>query len=118
MRRYQRESESPYPHIGDMVWNVLYEQKITQAELARRLQVTPSSVADYLKQSSLQFGILWNISIALKYDFLGKIMNNYPESFPLNPISKLVIELTAQKQTIADLEKEISIYKTALGIKP
>jgi hypothetical protein len=31
MITYQRKSENPHTHIGNMVWNVLYEQKITLA---------------------------------------------------------------------------------------
>jgi len=117
LRKYQRSNKNQHPHIGNMVKKVMDQKNISQAEVARRLQLTSSSVANYLKQSSLQFGILWNIGIALEHDFLSELMNYYPAEIQFNTQSKLIKELTDQTNTISSLEKEIEIYKNALGIK-
>lgn len=117
LRKYQEKSQNPYPHIGAMVKSVMVNKRISQAELARRMDISSSSLARYFNHSSLQFGILWNLSIALEYDFLTKLANLYPKNIPLNQESKLVIDLQEKQRRLEDLEKEIKIYKAALGIK-
>ncbi len=116
-RKYLEKSKNPHPHIGHMILKFLFEKKITQADLARRLNVSPSTMASYFRQPSIQFGILWNIGIALDHDFLTELTNYYPSDFIFNAKSKLVEELRNKTQQLADLEKEIAIYKKALGIK-
>lgn len=95
----------------------MLSKRISQAELARRMQVTSSSMAQYFQQSSLQFGILWNLGIALEYDFFTELSNHYPANIPFNEKSKLVVELKQKTERIIDLEKEINIYKSALRIR-
>lgn len=116
-RQYLQKTAHPYPHVGEWVKKVMQSQKISQAELARRLQVSPNSLINYFKQPSLQFGILWNIGVALQYDFFTELANYYPPAIPLNENSKIVAELNEKKALISDLQKEIEIYKSALGIK-
>jgi len=116
-RKYQEKVKNPHPHIGMLVKRIMEEKKISQAELARRMQLTPTSIVNYFKQSSLQFGILWNIGIALEHDFLTELTNYYPADITFNSNSKLVEELNNKTNQIKDLEKEIEIYKKALGIK-
>ncbi len=104
-RKYLEKSEHPHPHIGNLVRNIMTEKRISKAEVARKLNVTPSVVNEYLKNPSLQFGILWKLCIALNYDFLSELKKYYPPSLP-----------TPEQEKIADLEKEIAIYKSALKI--
>lgn len=116
-RMYLRKSNHPHPHIGQLVKNVMRDKKLSQAEVARRMTISPSSLTNYFKQPSLQFGILWNLGIAMEYDFLTELSDYYPPGFVLNAKSKMVAELDEKIKLIADLQKEISIYKSALGIK-
>jgi len=117
LRKYQEKSSAPHPHLGALVRKVMYSKAISQAELARRMQVRPSSLAKYFQNASLQFGILWNLGIALEHDFLTELSNYYPVNISFNEKSKLVTELKEKTEKISDLEKEIKIYKAALGIR-
>ena len=92
-------------------------KRISQAELARKMQISSSSMSALFTRPSMQFGILWNIGIALEYDFLTEIANNYPATIPRNEKSKIVSALNAKEKEVEDLEKEIRIYKSALGIR-
>jgi transcriptional regulator with XRE-family HTH domain len=116
-RQYLQKTEHPHPHIGAWVKRVLENQKMSQAELARRIQVSPNTLINYFKQPSIQFGILWNIGVALNYDFFTELVNFYPSKIQLNGNSRLVAELDEKTTLITDLQKEIEIYKSALGIK-
>lgn len=117
VRKYQQKSSFPHPHIGALVFEVMTKKGMSKAELARRMQVTSSSLNGYFENSSLQFGILWNLGIALNYDFLTELCNYYPPQMVYNEQSKLVNELKDKTEKISDMEKEIKIYKLALGIK-
>ncbi|MBU4538326.1 MAG: helix-turn-helix transcriptional regulator [Weeksellaceae bacterium] len=93
----------PYPHIGRFIRQKFHELHITAAEAARRLGVSTSTVQAYYKQPSLQFGIIFKLSIALNYDLLSDLISSYPPNFPVKPNEKL-----------ADLEKEVEILRGLL----
>lgn len=117
LRKYQEKKEHPHPHIGALVRKAMLEKNVSQADLARRIGLKSTAIAVYLKRTSLQFGILWDLGIALKHDFLLEIANSYPPGFPLNDRSAVLQDLNEKTLKITDLEKEIAIYKNALGIK-
>lgn len=108
-RKYLDKMEYPHPHLGNLVAKVLKKQRISQAEVARRMDISPSTLGSYLRQQSIQFGILWKISIALKYDFLSELKAYYP---PYMPVEKE----NEQLEKIQELEKEIEVYQSALKL--
>lgn len=108
-RKYLDKMEYPHPHLGNMIEKIIRKKRISQAEVARKMNVSPSTMANYLRQPSIQFGILWKLCIALEYDFLSELKTYYPPKIQ----SK---NNTAEQEKIQELEKEIAIYKTALRI--
>lgn len=56
-------------YIGEIIKNVMLEQQVTKAELARRLKVKPQSVDYMLTRKSIDTDTLYNVSRALNYDF-------------------------------------------------
>lgn len=56
-------------YIGEIIKNIMSERQITKAELARRLDVKPQSVDYLLTRKSIDTDTLYNISLALDYDF-------------------------------------------------
>ena len=56
-------------YIGEIIKNVMLEQQVTKAELARRLKVKPQSVDYMLTRKSIDTDTLYNFSRALNYDF-------------------------------------------------
>ncbi len=117
IKKNQKKNTPSFPHIGEWVKKVIADKKMTQADVARKMQITPTSLANYFKQPSLQFRILWDLGLALEYDFLTELTNYYPSTFTFNNKSKIITELSEKTQLISDLQKEIEIYKSALGIK-
>ncbi|KIA90635.1 hypothetical protein OA86_01770 [Kaistella jeonii] len=102
-RTYLKQGIHPYPHIGQFIRKKLHDLNISNTEASRRLGITTSSMHAYYKQPSLQFGIIWKLSIALNYDLLSDLMSSYPESFPVKINDKMVA-----------MEKELEIYKSLL----
>ena len=101
--RYLKQGAHPYPHLGQFVRKKLHELRITTAEAARRLGVSTSTVHAYYDQPSLQFGILWKLSMAVNYDLLSDLISNYPPNFPVKTDPR-----------IAELEKEVEILRGLL----
>ena len=56
-------------YIGEIIKNIMSERQGTKAELARRLDVKPQSVDYLLTRKSIDTDTLYNISLALDYDF-------------------------------------------------
>ncbi len=100
---YLNPGAHPYPHIGEFIRAKLRELHVSTPEAARRLGVSTSAVHAYYKQPSLQFGIIWKLSMALNYDLLSDLIAHYPENFPVKSNPKL-----------AELEKEVEILRGLL----
>lgn len=56
-------------NIGEKIKQVIAEKGITKAELSRRLNVRPQSVDYLVSRKSVDTDMLYNISLALDYDF-------------------------------------------------
>lgn len=102
-RTYLKQGIHPYPHIGNLIRQKLKELNISSTEAAHRLGVNSTNMHAYYKNPSIQFGIIWKLSIAVNYDFLSDIMAHYPENFPKKVDTKMV-----------EMEKELEIYKSLL----
>lgn len=100
---YLNPGAHPYPHIGQFIRRKLWELNVSSPEAARRLGVNTSTVHAYFRQPSLQFGIIWKLSMALNYDLLSDLIKSYPENFPVKTDPK-----------IAELEKEVEILRGLL----
>ena len=52
-----------------MISEVMSEKNVSKAELARRLNIRPQSVDYMLGRKSIDTDTLYNVSVALDYDF-------------------------------------------------
>lgn len=105
-------------YIGEIISDVMSEKKISKAELARRLNIRPQSVDYMLGRKSIDTDTLYNVSVALDYDFaqlysikkkqinLDKQDNNEKK---INK-AKIVVELELEKEDLVrlNLKKRIS----------
>lgn len=103
------------PHIGKMIEKKVKESGKSKASIAAMLGVSPIGFARYFEQSSVQFRILWKISIALKHNFLAELIDYLPQETRDQSQSNFQKTIESQAQEIADLKKEIAIYKSILA---
>lgn len=103
--------------IGEVIKTVMGERQVTKAELARRLNVKPQSVDYMLTRKSIDTDTLYNVSLALDYDFallysIHKEQTNYDREEPEYKISvaKVLVELELKSEDITklNLKKRIS----------
>lgn len=103
--------------IGEVIKTVMGERQVTKAELARRLNVKPQSVDYMLTRKSIDTDTLYNVSLALDYDFallysIHKEQTNCDMKEPDYKISvaKVLVELELKSEDITklNLKKRIS----------
>lgn len=105
-------------YIGEMISEVMAEKNISKAELARRLNIRPQSVDYMLGRKSIDTDTLYNVSVALDYDFaqLYSIKKNQtdfdkpvPHDKSINK-AKIILELELEKEDLIKLniKKKIS----------
>ena len=105
-------------YIGEMISEVMSEKNVSKAELARRLNIRPQSVDYMLGRKSIDTDTLYNVSVALDYDFaqLYSIKKNQID-FDKPHIhdkcinkAKIVLELELEKEDLIKLniKKKIS----------
>lgn len=116
-KKYKIPGAAPHPHIGKLIQIKVREKKLTYAEVARRIGVNATVFQAYLSKASVQFGILWKISIAIEYNFFADLMPYLPSSTLNNNDSEFQKKIKEQDHEIADFKKEIEIYKGILSRK-
>lgn len=114
-KKYHKLGDTPHLHVGKLIWKILNQKGMTQAEAAKRLGITAPVFAEYLNKQSLQLGILWKISIALDYNLLADIMDDLPEGVFKNSTADFLKNREAQQQEIDALKNELRIYKEIIS---
>lgn len=104
-------------YIGEIIRNVMADNQVTKAELARRLGVRPQSVDYMLTRKSIDTDTLYNVSRALNYDFAmlyslreGQTNFDVKESVYNVATAKILVELELKPEDLArlNLKKRIS----------
>jgi transcriptional regulator with XRE-family HTH domain len=100
----------PMPHLGRLVTQVMQQQHISQAELARRLGVSGTTLMRSLQQHTIHAALLWKMGQLLGYNFFAGLAAEFP--LPAAPTAN---ELALQQQ-IAALEQEVEVYKRVVEV--
>lgn len=104
-------------YIGEIVRNVMADNQVTKAELARRLGVRPQSVDYMLTRKSIDTDTLYNVSRALNYDFAmlyslreGQTNCDMKEAAYNVATAKILVELELKPEDLArlNLKKRIT----------
>ncbi|MDR1199728.1 MAG: helix-turn-helix domain-containing protein [Prevotellaceae bacterium] len=105
-------------HIGNIISDIMKNQNVTMAELARRLEVKPQSVDYLLKRKSIDTHTLYNISIALEYDFAKffsiekKQTNCDKANYDFSPkVAKVLLEVELNTEDIIKLNLKDRVIK-------
>lgn len=101
-----------YPHNGKFLQSYIKMNGVNRAELARKLNVSNTTVYQYAESSSLQLSVLWKASLALNHNFVAEL----GELLPIEHSSKREAELETKIKTLElELEIKTSIYEKLIG---
>lgn len=113
-KKYQTQGAVSYPHIGQYLRQYFTKNGVNRAAVARELGVADTSTTRYLVQESLQFGILWKISVAINHNLLADLASRLPIAFATPREIALEAELKAVQEELNALKLENKIYKDLL----
>lgn len=116
LHKYLTPGENPYPHMGQLLAKVLRQKGWSQAHLCTALGVSDTGVYAYIKNPSLQAGILWKAGLALKYNFFADLAAAFP--YPPETENPLQKRMEVLERKAEDLERELEIYKRIVHNKP
>jgi plasmid maintenance system antidote protein VapI len=102
------------PHIGQMVARIIADRNISKSQLARWLEIHPSGIDRYLKQSTLHVALLWKLGEVLHYNFFAALSQDFPVVYVSEKEEQLKKDL---QQQIIDLKKENELYQKVLKIQ-
>jgi transposase-like protein len=105
-KRGRKNPETIGVNLGELLTEKLKELHVTNAELGRRMDRPPSAAYPWRRQPSVQAYVLWEISIALKYDFFSALSMALQEKYP-----DVISAFAKDKETIDSLQKELAAVK-------
>jgi len=114
------------PHNGKVLTDYVLTNRINRAELARKMNVSNTSVYQYAESPSLQMNILWKASLALNHNFVAELGELLPVEYSTkreteleNKIKAMETELEMKtsiyEKQIEKLNIELSVYKSIVG---
>lgn len=97
-------------NTGTLLMTFLQKKRIFKSGLGTAINRNGRSVNEYLKNESIQTGILIEICYALKHNFFRDIANELPEDFTItNPADQSLI--SEKDQLIVQLQEENKVLK-------
>lgn len=93
-------------NTGKILNDYLQKNRITKRELGRKINRGGDSIGKYIENSSIQTGILIEISQVLKHNFLQDLADSLPKEFASN-----IKHSDENDQLIANLKEEIKVLQ-------
>jgi len=113
-KKYKNGLGEQYPEIGNFIHYYIIKNKIKKADVARALEILPTGLNNYFKQDSLQFAILWKLSLVLKYNFLAHLGEYLPYRYETKLEKALKEELIEKDALIQKMEIQIETMREML----
>ncbi|SRX54174.1 hypothetical protein [Aequorivita sp. CIP111184] len=94
------------PHIGQLVRDRIKARRISKAALARNANVSPQNLHRWLSHQSLQLSVIWELSIAMKHNFLQDLAAQLPPTFTTNapdptlPLKERILALEEENKLL------------------
>lgn len=109
------ETKNNMPHNGKFLTDYVLKNDINRAALARKMNVSNTSVYQYAVSPSLQMSILWKASIALNHNFVAELGELLPVEHKTGNEIQLEEEIKALEAQLEKLNLELSVYKDVIS---
>ena len=110
-KKYKNGKGEQYPLIGNFIHYHILHHKIKKADVARQLGIIPTTLNDYFKRDSLQFAILWKLSLVLKHNFIAQLGEYLPFAYENKREKALKEELAEKNAHIQKLEIQLETLR-------
>jgi hypothetical protein len=105
VRKYDIQTNKA-PDTGALLKAFFKKRRISKAALARTLNRASKTLVGFVKRSSIQTAVLWEICHALKHNFFADIAAQLPATYTTNDIAD-----NTQTERIAQLEHENALLQ-------
>lgn len=110
-KKYLEHKEGDCPSVGNFVhWHIL-ERQLKKKIISDALDIIPTTLNQYFKKDSLQFGIVWRLSKAMDFNLPMAIGEHLDIRYETKVEKSLREELSAKEEHIKALELELEIYR-------
>lgn len=116
-KRYQKKRNDDPKDLGNYIRWHIEQNKIKKLSIAEYLDVSPTTLNQYFKQSSFQFSILWRISLAVKHNFIMELGEKLNIAYETKAEKELKAQLLQKEKEIEKLEIQLQVYKEISGVK-
>jgi len=100
-----------HPDLGRFVHFFILDTQHKKKDVAAHLQVTRSVLYHYFKQHTLQFGILWRISLAINYNLVMDLGQRLKIPFETEVEKELRKQLAEKEEIIKRMEIQLEVFK-------
>ena len=100
-----------YPLIGNFIHYHISQQPKTKNEIARALGIQPKGLGEYCKRDTLQFAILWKLSLVMKHNFIAQLGEYLPYRFESIREKALKEELAQKDALIQKMEIQLETFR-------
>ena len=82
-KKKQKKQECMFVHVGGMVAEVMYQQRVPKPDFAGNIGTDLSNLYRILKKESLDTNQLYRYSKELKHNFFRELAEEFDKRFPL-----------------------------------
>ncbi|HJS00633.1 MAG TPA: hypothetical protein VJ780_06830 [Flavobacterium sp.] len=100
-----------YPLVGNFIHYHIMQQPKTKNEIAKALGILPKGLRAYFKRETLQFAVLWKLSLVLKHNFIAQLGEYLPYRFETIQEKALKKELAEKNAHIQKLEIQLETLR-------
>ncbi|MDR1678765.1 MAG: hypothetical protein LBR81_03205 [Prevotellaceae bacterium] len=109
-----KQTTKDMPHNGSLLEKYIAEQHTVKAGLARAMGITPSGVNVYFTRKSLQMGIWWRASLALRHNFISELGEALNIDYETQTEAKLRKEIALLQTELDELKVKLSVYESIM----
>jgi len=110
-QKYLEKSDDGHPALGNFVHWYILELKLKKKAIADELNIIPTTLNQYFKKQSLQFGVLWRLSKAMEFNLVMALGEYLNIPFETKTEKELRAELAEKEERIKALEMELGVYR-------
>ena len=113
-RKYKNDLGESYPLIGNFIHYHIIKHKIKKSDVSRSLGILPTGLNDYYKRDSLQFAILWKLSMVMKHNFIAQLGEYLPYRYETKREKTLLEQLAEKEAIIQKMEIQLEAIKETI----
>jgi hypothetical protein len=82
--------------------------------VANALGILPTGLNKYFKRDSLQFAILWKLSMVMKHNFIAQLAEYLPYRYETRREKALLEQLAKKEAIIQKMEIQLEVFRETI----